>query len=102
MGEWIKKFWTDPVFFAATIRGLITTLGALLASGLIPLPDNWWKVGMLVMASGNFIPAKAAPLTKQVDNAKPDERTNILEKLQNIPAALPPEKAAEVLFPPKP
>ncbi len=73
MGAWLKKFWTDPAFFAASVRALISFVGGLLASGIIP--TDQWKYGFLVMALAQAIPAgnKTPSITERIAGATPEE-----------------------------
>lgn len=73
MVEWLKKFWTDPAFFAAAVRSLISLFGGLVASGAIP--TDKWRYGFLVMALAQAIPAgnKTPPLGDRLAQATPTE-----------------------------
>lgn len=51
----LKQLWTDPTYFAASVRGLISLAGSLIASGIIP--TSGWRYGFVIMALSQLIPA---------------------------------------------
>lgn len=61
MWPMLKRLWTDPTYFAASVRATIALLGSLVASGIIPTSE--WRYGFIVMALSQIIPAgeKNAP-----------------------------------------
>jgi hypothetical protein len=56
MGAWLAKFWTDPVLFESLVRALIKGLGAAAFSGMIPVGNVGWWVGLAAIALGGEIP----------------------------------------------
>jgi hypothetical protein len=58
MLEELRNLWNNGAYFRARVRGTITMVGALIASGTIPAPtDNGWWWGLIVMGAANFINA---------------------------------------------
>ena len=57
MGAWLKKFWTDEQFFTGAIKTLVSMVGGLIASGIIPVQE--WRYGFLLMAAAHMIPSGA-------------------------------------------
>jgi hypothetical protein len=49
-----KQLWTDPTYFRYMLKALISFVGGLLASGLIPTGE--WRWGYLLIALAQGIP----------------------------------------------
>lgn len=73
MWEILKKLWTDPTYFAASVRAVVAFAGGLIASGIIP--TDQWKYGFLVMALAQAIPAgnTTPSLSDRIAKATPED-----------------------------
>ena len=54
MGALLSQLWLDPTYFTQMVRGLIATLGALLASGAFGT-DSGQHYGLILTGLSQFI-----------------------------------------------
>lgn len=92
MGALLKRLWNDPAYFAAGVRGLGVSLGALLASGMLGTGSAGYWIGIVVVLASPFIPAgnKTAGVVDRMQALTPDELAQVRAVL------LPPPKPAAI------
>jgi len=83
MGALLKRLWSDPAYFAASIRGAIQMLGVMAASGMLPTGKLGWYLGWVAIAAGGFIPAgnKTPPLLDRIQSLSPQEHEQVIGEL---------------------
>lgn len=75
MKAWLLRFWTDPAYFAAAVRGLLGGFVLAVQMGAIDLGKaGWWAcIPAFIAALGIKAGDKNVPLVEQVKGASAEE-----------------------------
>lgn len=57
MWPWLKKFFTDETAFVGLARAACIGVGTAVATGQMPVPEDWKLGGIALAAFGGFIRA---------------------------------------------
>lgn len=57
MVTWIKKFFSDDTAFVGYVRGAFLGIGALAATGQLPIPEKYKSLGAIMIALGGMLRA---------------------------------------------